>query len=113
MSTDRSHRSLIAVLGLGRFGQRLALQLARGGEDVIACDRNRDAVELIATDVAQAVALDVTDEQAMRAQGIQRAKAGVIGIGEDFGSSVLCTTLLRQMEIPRVIARARSRTTAE
>ena len=103
----------VAVLGLGRFGQRIATQLARGGEEVIACDIDRDAVEHIASDVAQAVTLDVTDEAAMRSRGIHRVKCGVIGIGEDFEASVLATVLLKQMDVPRIIARARSRTTAE
>lgn len=103
----------IAVLGLGRFGQRIAKNLSRGGEEVIACDRDRDAVEVIAPDVAQAVALDITDEHAMRARGIHRVKAAVIAIGEDFETAVLATVICRQMEIPRVVARARSRTTAE
>ena len=103
----------VAVLGLGRFGQRIAKQLSRGGEEVIACDLDRHAVEMIAGDVAQAVALDVTDEPAMRARGLHRVKAGIVAIGEDFEASVLATVILKQMQVPRIIARARSRTTAE
>lgn len=103
----------VAVLGLGRFGTRLSRQLARGGEEVLACDRDRPAVEQVAADVAQAVVLDVTDEAAMRARGIHKAKAAVIAFGENFEASVLATVILKQMGVPRVIARARSRTTAE
>jgi trk system potassium uptake protein TrkA len=104
---------MVAVLGLGRFGQRLALQLSRGGEEVLACDRDRATVEQVARDVAQAVVLDVTDEAAMRARGVHKAKAAVVAIGEEFEASVLCTVILKQMNIPRIIARARSRKTAE
>jgi len=103
----------IAVLGLGRFGQRMAERLSRGGEDVLACDYDRDVVEQIATKVAQAVVLDVTDEAAMRSRGVHKVKAAVIGIGEDFEAAVLTTVILRQMEVPRIIARARTTTTAE
>jgi len=111
---NNSSRSYpVAVLGLGRFGQRMAMQLTRGGEEVIACDLDRDVVEQIADHVAQAVTLDVTDEAAMRSRGIHRVRIAVIAIGEDFEASVLATVILRQMEVPRVIARARSRTTAE
>lgn len=113
MSKNDVENRPVAVLGLGRFGQRIAKQLARAGEEVIACDHRRDAVEHIADHVAQAVALDVTDEAAMRARGIHRVKVAVIGIGEDFEASVLATVILRQMEVPRIIARARSRVTAE
>ena len=113
MSADSRDPRPVAVLGLGRFGQRIAKLLTQGGEEVIACDLNRAVVEQIVSGVTQAVALDVTDEHAMRARGIHRAKVAVVGIGEDFEAAVLATVLLRQMEIPRIIARARSRTTAE
>lgn len=103
----------VAVLGLGRFGQRLALQLSRSGEEVLACDRDRATVEQLAPDVAQSVVLDVTDEAAMRSRGVHKVKAAVIAIGEDFEASVLCTVILKQMNVPRVIARARSSKTAE
>ena len=103
----------VAVLGLGRFGQRIARQLAAGGEEVIACDHDRDAVEQTAPDVAQAIALDVTDEHTMRSRGLHRVKAAVVGIGEDFEASVLATVILKQMKVPRIIARARSTTTGE
>jgi len=113
MAAQPRDRRPVAVLGLGRFGQRIAAQLSRGGEEVIACDVDRAAVEQVAPKVAQAVALDVTDEAAMRSRGIHRVKAAVVGIGQDFEATVLATVLLRQMEVPRIIARARSRTTAE
>lgn len=103
----------IAVLGLGRFGQRLAERLARGGEDVLACDLDRDMVEQIAPSVAQALVMDVTDEAVMRSRGLHKVKAAVVAIGEDFEASVLTTVILRQMQIPRIIARARSQNTAE
>jgi len=101
------------VLGLGRFGQRLAKQLTAAGEEVLACDTDRHAVELIADDIAQAVVLDVTDEHAMRNRGVHKVKAAVVAIGEHFEASVLSTVILREMEVPRIIARARSRTTAQ
>ncbi len=113
MSKSNNDTRPVAVLGLGRFGQRIATQLARGGEEVIACDINRETVEQIASKVAQAVTLDVNDEAAMRSRGIHRVKCGVIAIGEDFEASVLATVILKQMDLPRIIARARSRTTAE
>jgi len=113
MGNKASDDRPIAVLGLGRFGQRLAVQLARGGEEVLAFDSDRAVIEQIAGDVAQAVMLDVTDEAALRARGVHQCKAAVIGIGEDFEATVLTTVILKEMEVPRIVARARSRTTAE
>ncbi|MHC4286269.1 MAG: NAD-binding protein [Planctomycetota bacterium] len=58
-----------AVIGLGRFGQKLAIALAMSGAEVIAIDRNRDEIELIRDQVSLAVRLDSTDEEALKAQG--------------------------------------------
>lgn len=113
MPTINKDARPIAVLGLGRFGLRLAERLARGGEDVLACDLDRDAVERIAPRVAQALVMNVTDEAVMRARGIHKVKAAVVAIGEDFEAAVLTTVILTQMRVPRVIARARTATTAE
>ena len=103
----------IAVLGLGRFGQRIATQLSKGGQAVIACDYDRDAVERIAPKVAQAIVVDVTDESALKARGVHKVKAAVVAIGEDFEAGVLATVIMKHLEVPRVIARARSGTTAQ
>lgn len=103
----------IAVLGLGRFGQRIAMQLARGGQAVIACDHDAGVVERIAASVAQAIIVDVTDEAALKARGVHKAKAAVVAIGEDFEAAVLATVIMQQLGVPRVIARARTGTTAQ
>lgn len=113
MSSKTRDNRPIAVLGIGRFGMRIAKQLSKGGEEVIACDRDRDAIESIADSVAQALVFDVTDEQTMRNRGLDRVKTAIIGIGEDFEAAVLVTVILKQMGVPRIIARARTRTTAE
>lgn len=102
----------IAVLGLGRFGQRIATQLANADQAVIACDLDRDAVERIASQVTQAIVVDATDEEALKARGVHKVKAAVVAIGDDFEAAVLATVTLKQLEIPRIIARGRSDTTA-
>jgi trk system potassium uptake protein TrkA len=113
MARNKRNTQPIAVLGLGRFGQRIAKQLARSGEEVIACDLDRAAVEAIAGEITHAVVIDVTDEQAMRSHGIDKVKIGIVAIGEHFEASVLATVILKQMEVPRIIARARTRTTGK
>ncbi|KKM16057.1 hypothetical protein LCGC14_1689670, partial [marine sediment metagenome] len=59
-----------AVIGLGRFGERLAKELADAGAEVIAVDRRPELVERIRDRVALAVCLDATDAEALRAQGL-------------------------------------------
>jgi len=99
-----------AVIGLGRFGVRLATSLADAGAEVIAIDRNRELVDRIKDRVALAVCLDATDEEALRTQGIDKVDAAVVGIGTSFEEAVLCTVILKQIGVPRVISRATTTT---
>lgn len=103
----------IAVIGLGRFGSRIASRLVASGHDVIAIDRDRDVIESIRGEVAQAIAMDATDEQALRDRGVHKVDTAVIGIGGDFEATVLATVTLKQLGVRRVIARARSRTSSD
>ena len=97
----------VAVIGLGRFGISLAINLAERGTEVIAVDKDREAVDAVKDKVALAVILNSEDEDALRAQGVDRVDTAVIGIGEDsFRSNVLTTILLKKMGVKTVISRA-------
>jgi trk system potassium uptake protein len=61
---------LFAVIGLGRFGFKLATTLAEKGVEVIAIDSDRSLLDEIKDLVSQAVCLDSTDEKALRAVGV-------------------------------------------
>jgi len=95
-----------AVIGLGRFGQRLAQSLALTDADVIAIDRQARPVEAIRDDVTLAVRLDSTDEEALRAQGVHQVDVAIVGIGDNFESEALTVAILKEFGIKRTIARA-------
>lgn len=95
------------VIGLGRFGSNVARSLARSNRAVLAVDRNPKYVQELATMVDSAVCLDSTDEAALRELGIEDVACAVVAIGsESIESSILTTSVLRQMGVPRLIARA-------
>jgi trk system potassium uptake protein TrkA len=98
-----------AVIGLGRFGQKLAIALAMSGAEVIAIDKNREQIELITDQVSHAVRLDSTDEEALKAQGVDKVDVAIIGIGQGgggFESAILTVVNLRQMGIKQIYARS-------
>ncbi len=95
-----------AVIGLGRFGEHLARALAQAGDDVIAIDRHSDYVDRVRDDVTLAVRMDSTDKMALEAQGIAEVDAAIVTIGEAFESSVLTVVTLKELGVPRIIARA-------
>ena len=98
-----------AVIGLGRFGQKLAIALAMSGAEVIAIDKDREQIELIADQVSHAVRLDSTDEEALKAQGVDKVDVAIIGIGQSTGgfeAAILSVVNLRQMGVKQIYARA-------
>lgn len=98
-----------AVIGLGRFGKKLAIALAMSGAEVIAMDKDRNVIDSIRDQVSHVVRLDSTDEEALKAQGIDKVDVAIIGIGQagrGFESAILTVVNLRQMGIKQIYARA-------
>jgi trk system potassium uptake protein TrkA len=95
-----------AVIGLGRFGAAMATTLAELGHDVIGVDGSEDRVRSLADTLAHAVQLDATDERALLGAGIKDVDVAVVSIGENIESSLLVVTLLREIGIKHIIAKA-------
>ncbi len=99
-----------AVIGLGRYGSRLATMLTDAGAEVIAIDQDKSLVESLRDRVSLSVSMDSTDEEALIAQGIDKVDAAIVCIGTDFEASALTTVILKQIGVPRVISRATTNT---
>src|SRR5688572_22212713 len=95
-----------AVIGLGRFGTKIALTLSHRGAEVLAIDNDEMKVDNLRDDVAYAVTMDSTDVKALQSQRIQDVDAVVVAIGENFEALLLTTAHLQDMNVKRVIARA-------
>lgn len=95
-----------AVIGIGRFGSVIATTLAQKGAEVMVIDRSEEVIGSIANEVSSAVALDATDKRALLSQNITDFDAVVVAIGEDFEQRLLCTALLQELGVKRIIARA-------
>ncbi|QDU34435.1 Ktr system potassium uptake protein A [Poriferisphaera corsica] len=102
-----------AVIGLGRFGSRLAANLAASGHEVIGIDRDPALIEDMRDRVTLAIALDATDEQALLSQGVDKVDIAIVGIGNNFEAIALTTVVLKQLGVPRVISRAVTPTSAK
>ena len=105
-----------AVIGLGRFGEKLAIALSMSGAEVIAIDKDRMIIEDIRDQVTQAVRLDSTDEDALKAQGIDKVDVAIVGMGERgraFESAILTVVNLKAMGVPQIYARAADLTSGQ
>jgi trk system potassium uptake protein TrkA len=96
-----------AVIGLGQFGEAVARKLAEQGQSVLAIDSNMDRVENIKDAVDAAVKSDATDESSLRGLRIEEMRCVVVAFGADSTeASIMTTALLRQIGVPRIIARS-------
>lgn len=95
------------VIGLGQFGMSVAKSLTEKGVEVLAVDRNRELVEIAAGLGIEAVQLDATDENALMQTIPANRDLAICAIGEESKeSSIICTALLRQCGVSRVVARS-------
>ena len=102
-------KSTYAVFGLGAFGSRLAVELSRAGNDVVAVDLDVDRVNEIRDEVAEAVVADVSSEEVIRELNVAKFDAVILGMSSHFEALVLTLTLLRQEGAKRIFAKAGTR----
>ncbi len=95
-----------AVLGLGRFGREMALQLSRGGGEVLAVDNNERDVDEIADGVTRAVCADVRDRDALQELGVADCDVVILSVGSDLAVSVLTVMNLKALGVKHLICKA-------
>ena len=102
---ERKKKSFL-IIGLGRFGTALCEKLSSLGQNVIGIDSMSGPVMELSDKIAVAAQMDVTDENSLRKIGATQVDVAVVTIGEAVEHSILCTSLLVDMGVPIVIARA-------
>ncbi|NLU68668.1 TrkA family potassium uptake protein [Streptomyces sp. HNM0574] len=98
----------VAVIGLGRFGQALALELADEETEVLGVDSDAEIVQSLSGALTHVVRADSTREEALRQLGVHEFDRAVVGIGTDLEASILTTSLLVSFGIRDVWAKATS-----
>ncbi|NJP35507.1 TrkA family potassium uptake protein [Micromonospora sp. HSS6-12] len=99
----------MAVLGLGRFGGSLALELMRQGWEVIGVDSSAQVVQTYADQLTHSAVANTTDEVALRQLGVHDLVHAVVGIGTDLEAGILTTALLADLGVANIWAKAVNR----
>lgn len=99
-------RSNILVIGLGYFGQAVARELIRMGNEVTVIEKNPTLVEEFRDFVEDLRCADATDENVLRNLGIPHYDACVVATGTDLGSSILITATLKELGARFIAAKA-------
>lgn len=112
MAKERAKKRIlhsnVMVVGLGRFGSALALELMRTGHEVLGVDTDERIVQHMSQELTHTVKADTTDEATLRELGVTEFDSAVVAIGADIESSILTTSLLLQLGVPNVWAKANS-----
>lgn len=94
------------IVGLGRFGSEVALQLCRQGCEVLAIDSSAELVEKISDQVTQAVIGDARDKEMLRTLGVKDFDCAIVAIGDSLSDSVLTTMNLKELGVPYLLCKA-------
>ncbi|MBO2943852.1 TrkA family potassium uptake protein [Paenibacillus sp. F411] len=95
-----------AVIGLGRFGASLALELMDLGYEVLGVDRDEEIVEDMSDLLTHTVVADATDEEVLKSLGIRNFDCGIVAIGDDIQTSILTAIQLKELGVKTVVAKA-------
>ena len=96
----------MVVIGLGRFGTALALELMQTGTEVLGIDTDEETVQSLNGALTQVVRADSTKEAVLRQLGVPGFDRVVVAIGSDVQASILTASLLVALGVPQVWAKA-------
>lgn len=95
-----------AVIGLGRFGSRVARELIAYGNTVIGIDVDERLVTPIADELTEAVIADARDKIALLEAGVANCDAVIVAIGANLEASVLCHMNLQSLGLKQITVKA-------
>ena len=96
----------ILLIGLGRFGRHIAIQLNKLGHEVMAVDSNEERVNEILPIVTNAQIGDSTNTEFLKSLGIGNFDVCIVTIGGNFQNSLETTSLLKELGAKLVVSRA-------
>ena len=96
----------ILLIGLGRFGKHIAMQLNEMGHEIMAVDINEERVNRILPFVTNAQIGDSTDASFLESLGIGNFDICFVTISGSFQNSLETTSLIKELGEKLVISRA-------
>ena len=96
----------VLLIGLGRFGRHLAMQLSELGHQVMAVDRDEERVNECMPFVTNAQIGDSTRVDFLRSLGVGNYDVCYVTISGDFQNSLETTSLLKELGAKYVVSRA-------
>jgi trk system potassium uptake protein len=95
-----------AVIGLGKFGFHAAKALYEEGNEVLAVDNDKGRVQAIDPHCSEAIVLDATDKEALKALGLENLDGVIVSTGTNIGISILICLYLQEIGVKKILAKA-------
>lgn len=108
MKKARHEKLSCGIVGLGRFGESLARELASFGAEILVIDQDEEKIRQMREITEYAFIVKSLDKNTLRDTGIQNCDVAVVCIGERVDTSILTTLNLISLKIPLVISKANS-----
>ena len=96
----------VLLIGLGRFGRHLAMQLNELGHQVMAVDKDEERVNECMSFVTNAQIGDSTRVDYLRSLGVSNYDVCYVTISGKFQNSLETTSLLKELGAKYVVSRA-------
>lgn len=100
------YREPVLIIGLGRFGLSLARELTQLNVEVLAVDSRMEAVQHASFTVPNSISANCTDIDALRQIGAADFSRAVVAIGSHMEASILATSLLADLGVADIWAKA-------
>ena len=107
-SRSKKEKETYGIIGLGRFGRALALELAASGADILVIDKVEEKVREMRDYTDNAYVVRSLDKKTLAETGVQNCDVAVVCIGEQMDTSILTTLHLTSLGVPKVMAKASS-----
>ena len=88
------------IVGLGRFGSALAMDLASAGAEIVVMDKNEERVRTLREMTEHAYVVANLDKISLIETGIQNCDVAIVCIAELLDTSILTTLNLVSLGIP-------------
>lgn len=96
----------VVVIGLGRFGRSVSLELVSCGVEVLGIDADVQIVQDLSVSLTHCVRADSTSEEALRQLGVEEFNRAVVAIGTHIEASLLTASLLKNLGVGNIWAKA-------
>jgi trk system potassium uptake protein TrkA len=97
-----------AVLGLGRFGSKVARELFYRKQEVIVVDHDESKIQAIKDEVTNAFLGDIADEQSLLEAGVSDCDVVVIAQSSNIEANIIATQICKNLGIKKVICKAKN-----